>query len=303
MKRIMAAILATVMALMGLTGCRKTEPQPVIPETPELPGTLVGMSYATGSGMMAHSEFYIRLNRREVEAAEFWPEDEYVEDIKSCEHIPITEKQWADVEAVILDLYLDGMMEAYQPKPKPENNPMDAFILDGGNYTNLSLLWKTADGTQEIDYHWPGDRRVLTLTGLLQELADPQGREIPRYEKRQLDEIYITRKYKLNQKKNYSFQLHLVDFIEDQEPYWELIYYLGEWGVGPYGTIPLEDSVWDDFLTLAESTQLEYFPEQTKSNDRFRCTLYYTDETCRYILLNEKTEQALYDFFMGLTSQ
>ena len=299
----MAAILATVMALLGLTGCGKAEPQPTIPETPEPPGTLVGMSYATGSGMMARSEFYIRLNRQEIEATEFWPEDEYVENMQSCEHIPITEKQWADLEAVILELYLDGKLEACEPQPEPKNDPMDVFVLDGGDYTDLFLLWETADGTREIRYSCPGDRRVLTLTGLLQELADPQGREIPRYDKRQLNEIYMRREYRLNKGKNYSFQLHLVDFIEGQEPYWELIYYLGEWGVGPYGSVPLEDSAWDDFLTLAETTQLEYFPAQTKSDDRFRCTLYYTDESCRYILLNEKTEQVLYDFFMGLIPQ
>ena len=175
-KRMIAMVLAAVMALMGLAGCGKTEPQPTIPETPELPGTLVGVNYATGSGMMAHSEFHIRLNRQEVEYTEFWPEDQYVENIKAGEHIPITEQQWADVETVILDLYQDGMLEAYRPKPEPESNSMDAFILDGGDYTNLSLVWETADGTEEIGYHWPGDRRVLTLIGLLQELADPQGR-------------------------------------------------------------------------------------------------------------------------------
>ena len=75
MKRTMAAILAMVMALTGLTACKKQNPQPEVPETPVLPGTLIGVSYATGSGMMARSEFHIRLNQQEVEYTEFWPED------------------------------------------------------------------------------------------------------------------------------------------------------------------------------------------------------------------------------------
>ncbi len=322
MKRIMAAILATVMTLMGLTGCGKTEPQqekkpsdnlmeqffgkkqepqPEIPETPELPGTLIGVSYATGGGMMAGSEFSIRLNRQEIEHTEFWPE-EYADELEEREHVPITEKQWADVETVILALYQDGMLEAYRPEPEPENNPMDAFILDGGDYTNLSLVWETADGTEEIGYYWPGDRRVLTLIGLLQELADPKGREIKWYESPHMDEIYFTRDHRINTKRDYSFQLHYTSY-DEVDPHWELIYYLGKHGAVSKGHVRLEEADWDNFVSFAEELQLEYFPKSTKSDKWFRCTLYYSDDTSRNILLNEETEQALYDYFMGLIPQ
>lgn len=56
-------------------------------------------------------------------------------------------------------------------------------------------------------------------------------------------------------------------------------------------------------MSLAERLQLEYFPDRTKADDQFRCALYYTDQTCRNVLLNDETEQALYDFFMGLIPQ
>jgi len=170
MKRLMAMLLAAVMAFSGLTGCKKQEPQPMIPETPELPGTLVGVNYATGGGMMAHSDFRIHLNRKEIELTEFWPE-EYADEMTVLEHVPVTQQQWADVETVILELYLDGKLEAYKPSPKPDNRVLEGLVLDGGDYTNLSLIWETANGTQEIGYRWPGDRRALTLTELLQELA------------------------------------------------------------------------------------------------------------------------------------
>ena len=301
MKRIMAAILATVMALTGLTGCKKQEPQPVIPETPELPGTLVGVNYATGGGMMAHSEFHIILNRQEVEYTEFWPED-YVEDINVREHVPITQQQWTDVETVILDLYLDGMLEAYQPKPRPENNPMDAFILDGGDYTNLSLIWETADGTKEIGYYWPGDRRVLTLTGLLQELADPQGREITRYEPRALEQIWITRDHRLMTDRDYSFQFFWADYDEN-DPYWKLTYYLGKHGEVANGHIRMEQADWDGFLAFAEDLQLEYFPETVKKDKWFTCKLSYTDDSYRYIQLNSEAEERIEAYFRKLVQQ
>ena len=301
MKRIMAAFLATVMALTGLTGCKKQEPQPVIPETPELPGTLVGVNYATGGGMMAHSEFHIILKRQEVEYTEFWPED-YADEMTVLEPVPITQQQWADVETVLLDLYLDGKLEAYHPKPEPENSFLDIFVLDGGDYTNLSLIWETADGTKEIGYYWPGDRRVLTLTDLLQELADPQGREITWYEAPRLKEIYFTRDHRVNTKRDYSFQLHYAEY-DETDPHWELIYYLGKHGAVDNGYIRLTEADWNSFVAFSQELQLEYFPEQTKSDDYFKCHLLYTDDHYKNVVLNKETEELLKTYFMQLVEQ
>ena len=297
----MASILATVMALTGLTGCKKQEPQPVIPETPELPGTLVGVNYATGGGMMAHSEFHIILKRQEVEYTEFWPED-YVEDINVREHVPITQQQWADVETVILDLYLGGKLEAYQPKPEPENSFLDILVLDGGDYTNLSLIWETADGTKEIGYYWPNDRRVLTLTDLLRELADPQGREIIWYESPRLKEIYFTRDHRVNTKRDYSFQLHYAEY-DETDPHLELIYYLGKHGAVDNGYIRLTEADWNSFVAFSQELQLEYFPQQTKSEDDFKCHLLYTNDHYKNVVLNKETEELLKTYFMKLVQQ
>lgn len=295
-------VLATVMALMGLTGCKKNEPQPVIPETPEQPGTLVGVNYSTGSGMMAHSEFLIRLNQQEIEYTEFWPEAEYANDITVCDHIPITKQQWADVEAVVLGMYQDGVLEAYQPAAAPENDFMDAFVLDGGDYTVFSLVWQTESGTEEIGYYWPNDRRVITLMDLLRELADPQGREIVRYESPKMDEIYFTRDHRVNTKRDYSFQLHYASY-DEVDPYWELIYYLGKHGEVDQGHLRLEEADWEAFVAFSEELQLEYFPRETKSNDWFRCTLYYSDDRTKSLSLNNETEELLKTYFMNLVQQ
>ena len=300
MKRVMAMVLATVMALTGLTGCRKNEPQPEVPPVYELPGTLVRVNYATGGGMAAHSEFQICLNRQEVEYTEFWPEDEYSDDIRIREHIPITEQQWADVELVILELYQEGLLKAYASKPK--NNFTDVIVLDGGDYTNFSLIWETKDGTMEMGYSWPGDRRISTLMDLLRELADPRDREIVWYETPQMDEIYFTRDHRVNTKRDYSFQLHYTSY-DESDPHWELIYYLGKHGEVDNGHLRLEEADWEAFVAFAAELQLEYFPKETKSNDWFRCTLYYTDEKSKSLSLNKETEELLKSYFMNLVQQ
>ena len=298
MKRIAAILLVTAMILSLFTACKKQEPQPVIPEEPKLPGTLIGVSYATGGGMEARSEFSIRLNRQEIEHAEFWPE-EYTEEMEVCEQVPITEQQWAEVEALILGMYRAGALNACQPGSASENSFLDSFVLDGGDYTNFSLIWETEDGSVEIGYSWPGDQRVITLTALLQELADPQGREIIRYEEPELRQIWITRDHRTRTDRDYSYQLYWADYDEG-DPHWDLIYYLGKNGAVANGRVRVEDADWNAFLTLAEELQLEYFPEPDKTDENFTCKLNYTNGRSKYLNLNTETEETLKAFFFSL---
>ena len=294
MKRVASGVMAL---LLCLSGCGKTQPTPTVPEEKTVPGTLVGVNYATGGGMAYRTEFSIRLTKDEIEHTDFWPADFEKDEMEEKSHVPITDQQWTDVEAVILELYQEGRLEAYQPKP--EKKPMAILVLDGGDYTNLSLVWETEEGTEEIGYYWPGDRRVLTLIALLQELAEPIGREVPRYEPPELCKIYFTRDHRINRKRDYSFQLHWTAY--EEVPHWELICYLGPGLDGE--TIRLEQADWDAFSSFAESTQLEYFPEPTKNDKRFTCTLTYTDGTYKKIVLNDETEQQLKQFFFDLIEQ
>ena len=298
MKRIAVILLVTVMILSLFTACKKQEPQPVIPEEPELPGTLISVVYAAGSGMMARSDFQIRVNRNEVEHTRFWPE-EYTDEMEVREHMPITEQQWADVETLILGMYRAGALNACQPGSVSENSILDSFVLDGGDYTDLSLVWETADGSVEQDYCWPDDQRVITLVDLLRELADPQGREIIWYEEPELRQIWITRKHKIKTDRDYSYQLYWADHDED-DPHWDLIYYLGKNGAVANGRVRVEDADWNAFLTLAEETQLEYLPEPDKTDEKFTCKLNYTNGRSKYRSLNTETEETLKAFFYSL---
>lgn len=287
-------------ALLCLSGCGKTRPVPTVPEERSLPGTLVGVNYATGGGMAYRTEFSIRLTKDEIEHTAYWPEDMDKNEMEERSHVPITAQQWADVETVLLQLYEEGLLEEY--RPAPEKVSSDVFILDGGDHTDLSLVWETDEGTEEISYYWPGDRRVLTLMDMLKELAEPIGREIVWYDPPQLDEIYFTRDHRVNTERDHSFQLHWAEYGEE-EPHWELIYYLGKHGALGQGRLHLEQAHWDAFLELVEQLQLEYFPEATRSDDRFTCQLSYTDEKYKYIVLSDEAEEQLKEFFMGLIDQ
>ena len=54
--------------LLCLSGCGKTQPTPSVPEEKQLPGTLVGVNYATGGGMAYRTEFSIRLTKETHQA-------------------------------------------------------------------------------------------------------------------------------------------------------------------------------------------------------------------------------------------
>lgn len=291
MKRVAAGVMAV---LLCLSGCGKIQPTPTVPEEKQPPGTLIGVRYSQSNPTVAGYDFSIDLTKHEIRSACFYPGELGGQEQMEKAQIPVTEKQWEDVQTVIFDLY-PNMEEIEAGKNNHQN---DAFMLDGGESSALCLIWETQDGIEEIGYQWPSDRRVLTLTALLRELADPQDREIIWYEAPQLNKIYFSRKYRVNTKRDFSFQLHWTAYEED--PHWELIYYLGKHGALGQGRLHLEQAHWDAFLELAEQLQLEYFPEATKSDDRFTCQLSYTDEKYKHIVLNDETEEQLKEFFVDL---
>ena len=151
------------------------------------PGTLTGVTYSHTSGMVARADFAITLSPEAILETSYFPaldpdtaEDEDWYHLSTKENVPITAAQWSDVEQIILELY--PLME-----PIPENRrevklPPGIEVMDGGDSTSLILTWSTEDGTRSIRYNPPNDRRILTLIALLEELADPIGREIPGYE-------------------------------------------------------------------------------------------------------------------------
>ena len=99
------------------------------------------------------------------------------------ENVPISAEQWADVEQVVLELY-----PLMKPKPEPRIDLWSSLgrwlggVKDEVSSSSITLIWDTEEGEQRIKYSSPNDKRISTLVALLKELADPIGREIPRYD-------------------------------------------------------------------------------------------------------------------------
>ena len=228
------------------------------------PGTLTGVTYSHTSGMVARADFAITLSPEAILETSYYPalapdtaEDEDWYHPSTKENVPITAAQWSDVEQIILELY--PLME-----PIPENRrevklPPGIEVMDGGDSTSLILTWSTEDGTRSIRYDPPNDRRIHTLIALLEELADPIGREIPRYATPELSGFYMGQSGALFSK-DYSFQF-------DRGPsvvYGEDAPYILRARFTPSGRKQeiwsdwaVSDEEWDAFTAFAEEIRLE----------------------------------------------
>ena len=150
------------------------------------PGILTGVTYSHTSGMVARADFAITLSPEAILETSYYPaldpdtaEDEDWYHPSTKENVPITVAQWSDVEQIILELY--PLMKPVPKRRREVKLPPWIQVMDGGDRTSLILTWNTQNGTQNIRYYYPNDRRFHTLITLLKELANPIGREIPRY--------------------------------------------------------------------------------------------------------------------------
>ena len=265
------------------------------------PGILSGVTYSHSSGMIARADFSITLSPEAILETSYYPaldsdtaEDEDWYHPSTKENVPITAAQWSDVEAIILELY--PLME-----PIPENRrevklPPGIEVMDGGDSTSLILTWSTENGTQHIRYYSPNDRRIQTLIALLEELADPIGREIPRYAPPELNGFYIGQSGTIFSKA-YSFQF-------DQGPsavYGEDAPYILQAKFIPPGqkreswrnwVVPDED--WDAFAAFLEEINLEN--QLDGRTEKPTCTLYYSDGKQQGKKLDQETARQVRDY-------
>ena len=262
------------------------------------PGTLTGVTYSHTSGMVARADFAITLSPVAILETSYYPaldpdtaEDEEWYHPSTKENVPITAAQWSDVEQIILELY--PLME-----PIPENRrevklPPGIEVMDGGDSTSLILTWSTENGAQYIHYYPPNDRRIQTLIALLEELADPIGREIPRYAPPELSGFYMGQSGTIFSK-DYSFQFDQgsSDVYGEDAPYilrarftppgqqqeiWR------DWAV--------PDEEWDAFAAFVEEIDLE---EQLDGRtEKPACTLYYSDGKQQQKKLDQETAKQI----------
>lgn len=151
------------------------------------PGTLVGVMYSCSGGMTVREDFFIWLSPEAIVETFYYPEEPPKgvgwHDRFEKENVPISAEQWTDVEQVVLELY-----PLMKPKPEPGIDLWSSLgrwlggAKDESSSSSITLIWDTEEGEQRIKYSSPNDKRISTLVALLKELADPIGREIPRYD-------------------------------------------------------------------------------------------------------------------------
>ena len=304
-----AAVL-TLLAVVGYLFIHHLGGNSVMEQENDVPpGKLIGITYSYTDGMVNREEFFIKLSPEAIQKTLYWPaldpetaEDEDWYHRSSKENVPITEAQWSDVEQIILELY--PLM-----KPIPENLikiklPPLFPVRDGVAATDLTLTWSTEDGIRSIRYHRPNDRRIHTLTTLLKELADPIGREIPRYDPPELIGFTIIQSGSIFAK-DYSFQLTQgsSDIYGEDAPYELFAHFTppGQKSQKDLSNWVVADAVWDDFSTFAREIGLEEQPDG--DSGRLYCNLYYSDGKQKKKKLDKKTAELIREYFTDLTLQ
>lgn len=268
-------------------------PPAFVPEIPEAPGELIGvtMEYSAGS-MVWGTEFDIDLTESEMVSCAYWDHEGDMSQMTTKEHVPVTEEQWADVKKAVMDLW--GSWEEIPENVLNKKPDPNIQVLDGGGYNRWWLTWKTEDGTQKIRYYYPSDRRAATLNDILMEIADPKGREIRWY-----DPPYLRGVYYYDEKTGFSFQCKPND--EDESDY-RLIVYMN--GIGGEGRI--DDNTGKEFWDKARPAFEWLDPsryEDGSYNDRIALSLYYSDGTQKTIKPDKKSVDIIESYLKTLSQE
>ena len=182
MRKLVLMLISVLMITSVFCGCGGEE------EVKTAPGTLIGIHYDRTNGSVANDEFHIYVTPYNF-VAEYMPknEDEWIYDEVTLGYVMtektgnVTEEQWKAIEETVLAVYPE-----IAPKEIKESffrKLMKKFIeeptvLDGADYTNISLEWKSEGGIITEKVSDPNGMNGYRLYLLLQELADPIGREI-----------------------------------------------------------------------------------------------------------------------------
>ncbi len=277
--------------MMPFLFSKRQDPAACDAQTTETFGVLTGIRHASSGGSMAYrSEFEIELTPQEIVRCAYWPQDPDQKMVQK-EHIPVSVAQWTEISETVQTLW--PLFHEVNPEPLVHLTPK-IQVLDGGDYSRWYLTRQTEDGIRTAQYSQPDDRRIRTLIALLQELAEPIGREIPRYAPPVLCGIFFQ-----NEKERCSYQCtpwsdgeDVYRFIVNDHP--------KNSRRSLYERIP--SSVWDAVAAFTEPLHAERFPT-AGSGDRVFCTLYYSDGKQKRVVPDKRTVEKLQSYFAGLTDR
>ena len=187
MKKIFLIFAILIMITSVFCGCGGEE------DMKTAPGTLVGIHYNITNGSVANADFYIYVTPYNF-VAEYMPEneDEWIYDEVTLGYVmtektgEVTKEQWKAIEETVLTVYPEIAPKEIKEsffKKLMKKFIVEPTILDGGDSTEISAEWQTEEGIVTENLYNPQGTNGYRLHLLLQELADPIGRDIPELEK------------------------------------------------------------------------------------------------------------------------
>ena len=266
-------------------------PPAFIKEQPDLPGELVGVCYEYSAGSMNyHTEFAIDVTNEEMVHCEYWGSSN--SDMVQKDNVPITEDQWADVEKAVLDLW--GVWEEIPDNVLNQKSDQEdeMFVLDGGDYNRWWLTWKTEEGLKKIQYYYPGDIRITTLSDILRNLADGKKRKITWYEAPVLSQATY-----INDKTDCSFQC---TWWDGENSGYRLIVRFKDGAQEISIHEHVDDSIWETARPAFEWIDPDSFEDGSYS-DPVVLNLKYSDQSYKSIKLDNKTVETIEPYLKILT--
>ena len=182
MRKLVLMLISVLMITSVFCGCGGEE------EVKTAPGTLIGIHYDRTNGSVANADFHIYVTPYNF-VAEYMPEneDEWIYDEVTLGYVMtektgnVTEEQWKAIEETVLAVYPEiapkEIKESFFRKLM-KKFIVEPTIMDGGDSTKFSVEWQTEEGIITEKVSDPNGMNGYRLYLLLQELADPIGREI-----------------------------------------------------------------------------------------------------------------------------
>ena len=302
--------VACGLALVSLVAMGCLSPQPSGEEKDAgPPDALSGVMYSCPGGM-TRDDFFIWVSPEAIVETFYYPESPPEgmgwPDLCTKEDVPITAEQWADVEQVVMELY-----PLMRPEPEPSLwdrlwdgiGRLSGGVLDGVYSSSITCIWKTEAGEQRIAYSKPDDDRIFTLVALLRELADPIGRDIPRYTPPVLCGIRMEQSGTLFSK---AYVFHLgrdASAPEGEEAPYTYRATFSRFGQ-PLVRLRQQKvpaALWEDFAAFAAKIGLE--GQTTALWEKPCCTLYYADGSHKRKKLDKETAAQIREYLENLALQ
>ena len=253
----------------------------------EPPGKLIGLNYEIGSSTVMLMGFSIELTPDEVIQGN--------EDEVCVEHKPVTPKQWEEVEKAVLALYPNLQEIVYDTSSVTDDEFSEIEVLDGGEYRNLTLVWDTEAGEQEISYTWKdSDLQFRILIEMLRELVNPTGREIP--------PVLSGFSVMASSEDLRSFNIEMPEEVGGEAHVYEMNAVIvqeelsGEKKIIT-GTVSVPDEEWAGFAAFLETMNLEQDTAQKEGNG---CQLWYSDGYYRNQNLSSEKEKQIKEYLTEL---